>query len=57
MLSQKLLTEEEVNFLSPQQLFCAVDNLVTFKHLSLKGSLVSTVILFVLLILLPFSIK
>lgn len=48
MLSQKLLTEEEVNFLSPQQLFCAVDNFFTFKHLSLKGSLVSTVILFVL---------
>lgn len=48
MVSQKLLTEEEVNFLFPQQLFCAVVSLVTFKHLSLTGSLFSTVILFVL---------
>lgn len=37
MLSQKLLTEEEVNFLFPQQLFCAVVSLVTSKQLSLKG--------------------
>lgn len=48
MVSQKLLTEEEVNFLLSQQLFCAVVSLVTFKHLSLKGSLFSAVISFVL---------
>lgn len=48
MLSQKLLTREEVNFLFSQQPFCAVVSLVTLEHLSLKGSLVYTVVLFVL---------
>lgn len=47
MLSQKLLSDEDVNFLFPQLLFCAVVSLVTFK-LNLKECLVSTVILFAL---------